>query len=55
MPSKTKRQAINRSDEDKAQSERFRETARELGAHENVDKFDEAFSKIVTPKQPHKP
>ena len=50
MLSKTKHPAINRSDEDKEQSERFRKTARELGAHEKADKFNEAFSKIVKPK-----
>jgi hypothetical protein len=36
---------------DKEQSERFKQTARELGADENGKKFKEAFEKIVTPKQ----
>jgi hypothetical protein len=34
---------------DKAQSERFKETARELGADENSAAFERAFRKIVPP------
>jgi hypothetical protein len=37
---------------DKRQSERFRETARKLGADESEEAFDRAFRKIVVaPKQ----
>ena len=36
---------------DKAQSERFRETARKLGADESEETFDRAFKKIVQPKR----
>lgn len=35
---------------DKRQSERFRETARKLGANESEEAFDRAFRKIVQPK-----
>jgi hypothetical protein len=36
--------------EDPAQSERFIETARDLGVEEDPDQFERAFSKIVPPK-----
>jgi hypothetical protein len=36
---------------DKAQSERFRKTARELGCDENEEAFKRAFWKIVPPKR----
>jgi len=36
--------------QDKRQSERFRETARELGCDESEETFDQAFRKIVPPK-----
>jgi hypothetical protein len=40
---------------DKRQSERFRETARELGCDEDAAAFERAFRKIVPPKaQPEK-
>ena len=35
---------------DKRQSERFRETARKLGADENEEAFERAFLKIVPPR-----
>lgn len=35
---------------DKAQSERFVETARQLGAEQTSEAFDQAFAKIVTSK-----
>ena len=35
---------------DKEQSERFIETARELGAEEAAERFEEVFKKIVPPK-----
>lgn len=35
---------------DKAQSERFRETARELDADESHESFEAAFGKLVPPK-----
>lgn len=34
----------------KSQSERFVEKARELGAEENGEAFERAFSKVVPPK-----
>jgi hypothetical protein len=34
---------------DKAQSERFRKTARELQCDESEEAFDQAFTKIVPP------
>jgi hypothetical protein len=37
---------------DKAQSERFRQTARELGCDENEEAFELAFKKIVPPRTP---
>jgi hypothetical protein len=36
---------------DKAQSERFRETARGLGCDMSEEAFKQAFRKIVPPKQ----
>ncbi len=38
--------------EDKAQYERFREAARELGTDDNPEAFDRQFQKIVPPKRP---
>lgn len=35
---------------DKAQSERFKETARELGADEGSEHWERSFKKIVPPK-----
>lgn len=37
---------------DKEQSERFIETARELGVDESGEDFQRAFEKIVRPKSP---
>jgi hypothetical protein len=37
--------------DDKAQSERFIETARELGADDSGEKFERAFKKVVPPKR----
>ena len=39
--------------DDKAQFERFVETARKLGVEEVGAAFDEAFEKIVPAKSPH--
>jgi hypothetical protein len=36
---------------DKKQSERFKETARELGANESAEDFEVQFRKIVPPKR----
>jgi hypothetical protein len=36
---------------DQRQSERFRETARKLGADESEESFERAFRKIVPPKR----
>jgi hypothetical protein len=36
---------------DKAQSERFKQTARELGADESLEGFEGKFSKMVPPKR----
>lgn len=38
----------------KKQHERFKEAAREHGADESSEKFEEAFGKIVPPQKPHK-
>ncbi|MBT3071677.1 hypothetical protein KKP04_12470 [Rhodomicrobium sp. Az07] len=38
--------------ESKEQSERFRQTARELEADETGEAFERAFGKIVPPKTP---
>lgn len=35
---------------DKEQSERFMETARELGVDESGEEFEKAFEKITSPK-----
>jgi hypothetical protein len=40
---------------EKAQIERFKETARKLGADESGDTFERAFAKIVPPKPIVKP
>ena len=37
--------------DEKPQSERFIETAREIGADETPEAFERVFRKIVTPKQ----
>lgn len=37
---------------DKRQSERFKETAREVGADQSVEAFDAMFRKIVPAKKP---
>lgn len=37
---------------DKKQSERFKATARELGADESPENFERVFSKLVPPKKP---
>jgi hypothetical protein len=37
------------------QSQRFEETARELGADESGEAFERAFGKIVPPKKPVEP
>lgn len=36
---------------DKEQSERFKQTARELGVDESVERFEEIFRKIVPPRK----
>jgi hypothetical protein len=36
---------------DKAQSERFRKTARDLGCNEDEKTFEDTFKKIVPPKK----
>ncbi len=36
---------------DKEQSERFKETARELGADESGEKFEQSFGDIAKPKK----
>jgi hypothetical protein len=36
---------------DKEQSERFMETARKLGVDESGEAFEEAFRRVVQPKQ----
>jgi hypothetical protein len=36
---------------DKEQSERFKQTARELGVDESGDKFEEVLRKIAIPKK----
>ena len=41
----------NRKIADKAQYERFREAAREVGADEDPEVFDQKFRKIVPPRQ----
>jgi hypothetical protein len=41
--------------DEKPQSERFIETAREIGADETQEGFEEAFDKVVTPKKREKP
>lgn len=41
-----------KKDKEKSQKQRFIETARELGCDETGEKFDEAFRKIVPPKEP---
>jgi hypothetical protein len=46
---KSKRPARRKPD-DKAQFERFVETARKLGVEEVGPEFDDAFKKIVPPK-----
>jgi hypothetical protein len=37
---------------DKAQSERFKETARSLGANESTEDFELKFKRILPPKRP---
>ncbi len=39
--------------DDPAQSKRFIETARKIGADETGAEFERAFKKIVPPKKPH--
>lgn len=39
---------------EKPQHERFKEVAREHGADESGEKFEQAFGKIVPPKKPEK-
>jgi hypothetical protein len=39
---------------DKEQSERFKETAREIGADESGKEFERAFKKLVPVKKPVK-
>lgn len=39
---------------DKEQSERFKQTARELGADESGNAFEEAFKKVVRPTKPYR-
>ena len=40
--------------DDKEQSERFIETARESGADEGREKFERAFKRAVPPRQPNR-
>jgi hypothetical protein len=44
----------NRKIEDKAQYERFREFAREVGTNDDLGEFDRRFRKIVPPRPPLK-
>lgn len=44
---KTAPKPTSRKTEDKAQYERFREAARELGTDDSAEAFDRAFVKIV--------
>jgi hypothetical protein len=39
-----------KKDKEKPQIERFKETAKELGADESSEAFERAFKKIVKPK-----
>ena len=48
---KAKPKSKGQKDTDKAQSERFRQTARKLRADEAVKRFEEVFEKIVPPKR----
>jgi hypothetical protein len=51
MP-KTKRPSeVPRNADDKAQSERFIETAREHGADDEGEKFKRAFKEVVPPRR----
>ena len=43
--------ALKRKASKTAQSERFKETARKLGADESGKKFERMFKKIVRPKR----
>jgi hypothetical protein len=36
---------------DKAQSERFRQTAQELECNENEEAFEQVFEKVIPPKR----
>jgi len=42
-----------RPHDEKPQSERFIETAREIGADERPEAFENAFRRIVTPANPN--
>jgi hypothetical protein len=41
--------------DDPAQSKRFIETAREIGADESPEAFERAFKKVAKPPKPTKP
>jgi hypothetical protein len=41
-----------KNDKDKAQLERFKEKAKELGVDESVDSFERAFKKVLRAKPP---
>ena len=51
MQLKTKPKTTKPKEDDKEQSARFIATARELGVDDNSNRFDEAFQKIVSPKE----
>lgn len=48
---KAKPKAKDRKNTDKEQSERFKETARKLGADDSESLFNQAFKKIVPEKK----
>lgn len=41
--------------DDKTQADKFRDLAREIGAHENAEVFEENLRRIVTAPKPEKP
>ena len=41
--------------EPKTQADKFRDLAREIGAHENAEVFEENLRRIVTAPKPEKP
>lgn len=43
-----------KNDKEKAQIERFKKKAKELGADESSEAFERAFKKVVKPARPNK-